>query len=257
MTEHDPVPDPPRDRPEVRRTTGRPAAGRPARDPTPDPIGFYPTPPTRPGARSLAGADAPGPGRGRAGGRGPAMCRSVPSCCPRTARCSRTGHNEREATGDPTAHAEVLAIRRAAGRLGTWRLTGCTLVVTLEPCTMCAGAIVQSRVDRVVFGALRREGRRGRLALGRRTRPTPQPPPRGDPRRARRRVLRPAHRLLPRPLTPPGDGSRGYRISEHGPPWAKLSPGSVSERPKELASKASVGKLTEGSNPSATALTPS
>jgi tRNA(adenine34) deaminase len=64
-----------------------------------------------------------------------------------------TGHNEREATGDPTAHAEVLAIRRAASQLGAWRLTGCTLVVTLEPCTMCAGAIVQSRVDRVVYGA--------------------------------------------------------------------------------------------------------
>ncbi|AWW42554.1 nucleoside deaminase [Streptomyces cadmiisoli] len=64
-----------------------------------------------------------------------------------------TGHNEREATGDPTAHAEVLAIRRAAAALGRWRLTDCTLVVTLEPCTMCAGAIVQSRVDRVVYGA--------------------------------------------------------------------------------------------------------
>ncbi|MER7665320.1 tRNA adenosine(34) deaminase TadA [Streptomyces sp. NPDC096193] len=63
------------------------------------------------------------------------------------------GHNERELTGDPTAHAEVLAIRRAAERLGSWRLTGCTLVVTLEPCTMCAGAIVQSRVARVVYGA--------------------------------------------------------------------------------------------------------
>ncbi|MEU2780753.1 tRNA adenosine(34) deaminase TadA [Streptomyces sp. NPDC007110] len=63
------------------------------------------------------------------------------------------GHNEREATGDPTAHAEVLAIRRAAAALGEWRLTGCTLVVTLEPCTMCAGALVQSRVDRVVYGA--------------------------------------------------------------------------------------------------------
>ncbi|MFF5566448.1 tRNA adenosine(34) deaminase TadA [Streptomyces sp. NPDC012623] len=65
-----------------------------------------------------------------------------------------SAHNEREATGDPTAHAEVLAIRRAAEKLGEWRLTGCTLVVTLEPCTMCAGALVQSRVDRVVFGAL-------------------------------------------------------------------------------------------------------
>ena len=64
-----------------------------------------------------------------------------------------TGHNEREATGDPTAHAEMLAIRRAAAQLGEWRLSGCTLVVTLEPCTMCAGAIVQSRLDRVVYGA--------------------------------------------------------------------------------------------------------
>ncbi|MET8408668.1 tRNA adenosine(34) deaminase TadA [Streptomyces sp. NPDC005195] len=63
------------------------------------------------------------------------------------------GHNEREATGDPTAHAEVLAIRRAAQRLGEWRLSGCTLVVTLEPCAMCAGALVQSRVERVVYGA--------------------------------------------------------------------------------------------------------
>ncbi|MFB7497423.1 tRNA adenosine(34) deaminase TadA [Streptomyces sp. NPDC056161] len=64
-----------------------------------------------------------------------------------------SGHNEREATGDPTAHAEILALRRAAAELGAWRLTGCTLVVTLEPCTMCAGALVQSRVDRVVYGA--------------------------------------------------------------------------------------------------------
>ncbi|MFD4031336.1 tRNA adenosine(34) deaminase TadA [Streptomyces sp. NPDC058637] len=63
------------------------------------------------------------------------------------------GHNEREATGDPTAHAEVLALRRAAAVLGAWRLTGCTLVVTLEPCTMCAGALVQSRIGRVVYGA--------------------------------------------------------------------------------------------------------
>lgn len=63
------------------------------------------------------------------------------------------GHNEREATGDPTAHAEVLAIRAAADAVGRWRLSGCTLVVTLEPCTMCAGAIVLSRVDRVVYGA--------------------------------------------------------------------------------------------------------
>ncbi|MGA4670951.1 nucleoside deaminase [Propionibacteriaceae bacterium Y1923] len=61
--------------------------------------------------------------------------------------------NERELTGDPTAHAEVLALRRAADVLGTWRLEGCTLVVTLEPCTMCAGALVLSRVERLVFAA--------------------------------------------------------------------------------------------------------
>lgn len=63
-------------------------------------------------------------------------------------------HNEREAAGDPTAHAEILALREAARARRGWRLSGCTLVVTLEPCTMCAGAVVLSRVDRVVFGAL-------------------------------------------------------------------------------------------------------
>ena len=61
--------------------------------------------------------------------------------------------NERELTGDPTAHAEVLALRRAAEVVGEWRLTGCTLVVTLEPCTMCAGAIVNARIGQLVFGA--------------------------------------------------------------------------------------------------------
>lgn len=63
------------------------------------------------------------------------------------------GRNRREAEGDPTAHAEVLALRQAASARGTWRLDGCTLVVTLEPCTMCAGALVLARVDRLVFGA--------------------------------------------------------------------------------------------------------
>lgn len=61
--------------------------------------------------------------------------------------------NERELLGDPTAHAEVLALRRASEALGSWRLEGCTLVVTLEPCTMCAGALVLARVQRLVFGA--------------------------------------------------------------------------------------------------------
>ena len=63
------------------------------------------------------------------------------------------GRNLREVEGDPTAHAEVVAVREAARRLGTWRLEGCTLVVTMEPCPMCAGAVVLARVDRVVFGA--------------------------------------------------------------------------------------------------------
>ncbi|SCG67091.1 tRNA(adenine34) deaminase [Micromonospora zamorensis] len=63
------------------------------------------------------------------------------------------GRNERELTGDPTAHAEVLALRRGAEQVGRWRLDGCTLVVTLEPCTMCAGALVLARVSTVVFGA--------------------------------------------------------------------------------------------------------
>ncbi len=64
-----------------------------------------------------------------------------------------TGHNARERDADPTAHAEVLALRAAAACRGRWRLDGCTLLVTLEPCTMCAGAIVASRLDRLVFGA--------------------------------------------------------------------------------------------------------
>ena len=63
------------------------------------------------------------------------------------------GRNEREAAADPTAHAEVVAVRAAARLRGQWRLDGCTLVVTLEPCTMCAGALVLSRVSRLVFGA--------------------------------------------------------------------------------------------------------
>jgi tRNA(adenine34) deaminase len=64
------------------------------------------------------------------------------------------GHNTREATRDPTAHAEIIALREAAAAVGEWRLTGCTLVVTLEPCAMCAGAIVLARVDRLVYGAI-------------------------------------------------------------------------------------------------------
>jgi tRNA(adenine34) deaminase len=63
------------------------------------------------------------------------------------------GRNERELTADPTAHAEIVALRRAAAVRKSWRLDGCTLVVTVEPCTMCAGALVLARIEAVVFGA--------------------------------------------------------------------------------------------------------
>ena len=62
-------------------------------------------------------------------------------------------HNERELTNDPTAHAEILAVRDAAAALGSWRLEGCALVVTLEPCAMCAGALMNARIGQVIFGA--------------------------------------------------------------------------------------------------------
>lgn len=73
-------------------------------------------------------------------------------------RIIASGHNERELTGDPTAHAEVVALRRAADVVGQWRVSGCTLVVTLEPCPMCAGAVVASRVERLVFGSFDEKG---------------------------------------------------------------------------------------------------
>jgi tRNA(adenine34) deaminase len=63
------------------------------------------------------------------------------------------GHNRREIDGDPLAHAEILAIRQAAQRMGGWRLSGSTMYVTLEPCAMCAGALVNSRIARLVYGA--------------------------------------------------------------------------------------------------------
>ena len=71
----------------------------------------------------------------------------------RDGRIIAARHNERELTGDPTAHAEVLAIRDAAAAVGHWRLLDCTLYVTLEPCVMCAGAVVNARLARLVYGA--------------------------------------------------------------------------------------------------------
>ncbi|MFI8995742.1 tRNA adenosine(34) deaminase TadA [Streptomyces sp. NPDC053542] len=121
-------------------TDAQPAAGAPA-DPAPDPLR---DPWAAPMRQALAEAAlAPGTGDVPVG----AVVLSTDG------RVIGTGHNAREATGDPTAHAEVLALREAAKEVGEWRLNGCTLVVTLEPCTMCAGAIVLSRVDRVVYGA--------------------------------------------------------------------------------------------------------
>jgi tRNA(adenine34) deaminase len=74
------------------------------------------------------------------------------------------GSNRSEVDTDPTAHAEIVALRAAARAVGGWRLTGCTLVVTLEPCTMCAGAVLAARLDRVVYGAAdRRAGAAGSL----------------------------------------------------------------------------------------------
>ena len=70
----------------------------------------------------------------------------------REGRIISWGHNEREISNDPTGHAELIAIRRAAEEINSWRLSGCTLYVTLEPCLMCGGAIINSRIDRVVFG---------------------------------------------------------------------------------------------------------
>lgn len=79
----------------------------------------------------------------------------------REGRVIARGENRRERDRDPTAHAEIIAVQEAARRLGGWRLTGCTLYVTLEPCTMCAGAAVQARLPRLVFGAADPKGGAG------------------------------------------------------------------------------------------------
>lgn len=108
-------------------------------------------------ALAIATADAAERGTGRLGAeRGPLDTADVPVGAivigPDGSELG-AGRNEREATGDPTAHAEMVALREAARRTGRWRLDGTTLVVTLEPCTMCAGAAVLARVATLVFGA--------------------------------------------------------------------------------------------------------
>ena len=111
-------------------------------------------------------------------------------------------HNERELTGDPTAHAEILAMRDAAAHVGHWRLLDCTLVVTLEPCTMCAGAMVNARLGRLVFGDDRPQGRRGGECVRHHRLGAAQPPGADRGGCPRRRVRPGAARLLrPPPLT--------------------------------------------------------
>jgi len=109
-------------------------------------------------------------------------------------------HNQRETLNDPTAHAEMIAITQAAAALDRWRLSGCTLYVTLEPCTMCAGAMVLARIDRLVYGA---EGRGRRVALQHPPRFAAQSPVGGHKRRLSRGMWGPPARLL-RPQAPRG-----------------------------------------------------
>ena len=128
----------------------------------------------------------------------PTTYRSAPSSSTRRATSSAAAATSARPTHDPTGHAEVVALRAAARARGEWRLDGCTLVVTLEPCTMCAGAAVLARVDRVVFGAYDEKAGAVGIAVGRRARPPPQPPARGGRRRPRRGVRRAARRVLRR-----------------------------------------------------------
>ena len=114
-----------------------------------------------------------------------------------------SAHNQREQLHDPTAHAEMIAITQAAGVLGDWRLEGCTLYVTLEPCPMCAGAIVLARMPRVVYGAADpKAGAAHSLYQTARRRPA-QSPRRSNRRRPRRRMRRDPHAFL-RTETPRG-----------------------------------------------------
>ena len=123
------------------------------------------------------------------------------------------GHNERELRQDPSAHAEMLALQAGARALGSWRLLDTVLYVTLEPCAMCAGAIVLGRVPRVVYGTDRPEGRRRRQRARRPRRAAPQPPPGGRGRPARGRVRGAAASVLRRTslacLTAPGAPAEG------------------------------------------------
>ncbi len=107
-----------------------------------------------------------------------------------------TGHNERELRADPTAHAEVIALREAARALGSWRVLDSVLYVTLEPCAMCAGAIVLARVPRVVFGTTDPKAGAAGSVLDVLAQAAAQPPPAGAVGPARRRLRRAAAVVL-------------------------------------------------------------
>ena len=143
------------------------------------------------------------------------------------------GHNERELRADPTAHAEMIALREAARALGSWRVLDSVMYVTLEPCAMCAGAIVLARVPRVVFGAADPKAGAAGSVLERARRATAQPPPAGRGRAARRGVRRPAAGVL-----------RAAPALGAGHPDASLSnrwPGEVAERLNAPVSKTGMG----------------
>ena len=142
--------------------------------------------------------------------------------------------NERELRRDPTAHAEVLAIRAAAEALGGWRLPGTVLYVTLEPCAMCAGAIVLARIPEVVFGAPDpKAGRRGQRPR-RSRRAGAQPPPRGPGRRSRGRVRGAPAGVLRRPPAPLSRGDPQTARKRRG--WDS-NPRGGSTRPRDFQSR--------------------
>jgi tRNA(Arg) A34 adenosine deaminase TadA len=120
--------------------------------------------------------------------------------------------NERELRNSPTAHAEMIAIEEAARRMGSWRLLNTTLYVTVEPCPMCAGAIVQARIPHLVYGAPDDKAGAVDTPLQRLPRRPPQPLRRRHERRPRRRVCRPAAGLLPRRAAARGDAPAGGRV---------------------------------------------
>ena len=143
-------------------------------------------------------------------------------------------HNERETESDPTAHAEIVALRRAAAALGSWRLTGADLFVTMEPCPMCAGALVNARPAASLLRLRRSQGRRRADALHAARRSAPQSPGRGGPRRARRRgggaaaivLLAPAPAGGSDPVTGPVGRTASRRVRHCRDP-ARRHPGRV------------------------------